>query len=116
MRSGNMIAGFRVWCGNKNEWEKDIRSMFVGSGGVLFVWHNRDQMRLVNMDNHILEWYSGKVDCDHVKVFEGDIITDNFGISGAVENSGGRFTFCNGRNIPNSASFKVTGNIHNEER
>ncbi len=66
---------FRVWCKNKNEWERD--EMFLTESGKLVLFNHRGEVRPVNMDNHVLEFSTGMKDSVGCEIFEGDIISND---------------------------------------
>lgn len=60
---------YRVWCKNKNEWEKDEIALFPN--GYLYDLRHRLVMR---PENHIVCKCSGLPDKNDKLIFEGDII------------------------------------------
>lgn len=70
---------FRVWCKNKNEWEKDL--VMLAPDGVLYTEY-KGRWIPVKADTHIVEFstgllaaksYRGESEADRL-IFEGDII------------------------------------------
>lgn len=63
--------GFRVWCKNNNEWEKDI--CLMDQNGVVFHRTNH-ACKLVDQETHIAQFFIGLNDIKGKKIYEGDIV------------------------------------------
>ncbi len=62
---------FRVWCKDKNEWEKD--ECLLRCDGTLFHRVGNNFVQLLP-DNHIVERSTGLTDKNEKPIFQGDII------------------------------------------
>ena len=56
---------FRVWCKDRNEWEKHL--ITLDTHGTL--WHAPVQIR---PEQHVIQFYTGILDKNANKIFEGD--------------------------------------------
>ncbi len=65
------MAGYRLWCKNNNEWEKD--NSWIGMNGCLMTLRNGCPFPL-RSDTHILQRSTEKNDISGKEIFEGDII------------------------------------------
>lgn len=65
------MAGYRLWCENSKEWEKD--NSWIGMNGCLMTLRHGCPYPLM-ADTHILQRSTGKTDISGQEVFEGDII------------------------------------------
>ena len=61
---------YRVWCVNKNEWEKDEVAML--QNGNLVQIRNMQPLR---KETHVVEFSTGIKDVRGVEIFEGDIVS-----------------------------------------
>lgn len=68
-----MIPKFRVWCKNRNEWEKDI--CFVSQDGMLYQRYTSSPVPMPILErNHDVMQSTNLRDKNDVEVFEGDIV------------------------------------------
>lgn len=65
------MEGYRLWCKNNNEWEKN--NSWIGMNGCLMTLRHGCPYPL-RSDTHILQRSTGKTDISGREVFEGDII------------------------------------------
>lgn len=74
---------YRVWCKNRNEWEKDDEVCLLQDGSLL---QFRDHNILVPLLNktHVVEFYLGLEDKNGIEYCMGDIVKDRAGRLGKV--------------------------------
>lgn len=70
------MPGYRLWCKNKNEWERD--NSWIGINGCIMTLRNGCPYPL-SSDTHILQRSTGKHDISGHEVFEGDFIESHQG-------------------------------------
>lgn len=63
---------FRVWCCNKNEWEKD-RVYLTPNGDLLQLSRTGITFSVLKEETHIVEFSTGELDKAGKEIFEGDI-------------------------------------------
>jgi uncharacterized phage protein (TIGR01671 family) len=74
---------FKVWCKNRNEWEKDY--VALGIDGRQFHIRHGKELCPVKSDNHIIYWSTGFNDIRGKEIYEGDIVEVNVKIKGIYE-------------------------------
>lgn len=67
-----MRKAFKVWCKNKNEWEKD--ACFLSESGGLFQMKGAGILTPCRLERHIICWVSDKTDINGNYIATGDII------------------------------------------
>lgn len=106
---------YRVWCKNKQEWEKDQFAL-LGNGQLIQL----KNMQPLRKETHIIELSSGLEDKNGISCFNGDVIKWNDGVMAVVDFEkigGGYRLLCSCRNnFPfigfNIALSEIIGNIH----
>jgi len=115
---------FRVWCKDRNEWEKD--ECLLRGDGTLFHRVGNNFVQLLP-NNHIIEWFTGLLDKNGVEIFEGDKILTTYDIGDGCDPRGLRektftldtweafieFIFDVGHDA--YIELEVIGNIHQPE-
>ena len=96
---------FRVWCKNKKEWEK--HSCYLNQNGFLSHSDNNMQIRPLNPETHIVEFFTGLQDKNGKDIYEGDI-TLLGKVKRVVEYRDGKF-------IDWHNECEIISNIHEDE-
>ncbi len=86
-----MNRRYRVWCKNKNEWEKDAISLWTN--GTLIHRCNNGIFTILKEETHIVQFYTGLKDCTGKDVYEGDVVSW-WHYEGVVTFKNGAFCIC----------------------
>ena len=117
-------AKFRVWCNDKNEWEKDI--VFLTPEGALFHYGAPGALSLMSLrpGKHTVEFFTGLKDKNGKEIYEGDRLFLEHYDPWIVDWSDGGFVVYNESN-PDFVEYPLTqsmaeireviGNIHEKE-
>ena len=112
---------FRVFCKNKNEYEKDV--CFLAENGELFTLHNNVLKPLLK-ETHTVEMSTGLRDKNGVEIYENDVVVNRELEVASIQwaSKDLAFYFCSitsdefiGFDEINVEEIEIIGNIHTEE-
>lgn len=116
------MNGFRVWCKNNKEWEKD--NCVISQDGRLFQ-SIKAKLTELRLDTHVIELRSNREDADGICIHAGDIVESKHGLKyivhyGTNEYSGVESFYLKSIDkdddmtyiLKNTVSFTIIGHIH----
>jgi uncharacterized phage protein (TIGR01671 family) len=66
---------FRIWCKNKNEWEKDTVAI-LSSGNILHIHANSRLPCMIKKETHDIQLFIGRKDKRGKDIYAGDILNN----------------------------------------